>query len=56
MAKVSRFLYTQQLQNMMQNIGNDPFTLKRLSIVGVNLAVFCLLFLIIYKKKGLRDQ
>lgn len=56
MAKVSRFLYTQQLQNMMQSIGNDPFTWKQLGIVGANLAVFCLLFLVIYKKKGLRDQ
>lgn len=54
-AKVSKLLYTQQLNNLLQDIGNGPFTKERVLIVGSNIAIFCLVFVLIYRKKGLRD-
>lgn len=54
-AKVAKYLYTQQLNNLLQDIGNKPFTSERLIILGSNIAVLSLLFAIIYHKKGLRD-
>lgn len=54
-AKISKFLYTQQLNNLLQDIGNEPFTKERLIILCSNIALFCLAFAIIYRKKGLRD-
>lgn len=54
-AKVSKFLYIQQLNNLLQDIGNGPFTKDHVIIVGSNIAIFCLAFALIYRKKGLRD-
>lgn len=54
-AIVSKFLYTQQLNNLLQNIGNEPFTKERIVILFSNITIFCLVFVIIYRKKGLRD-
>lgn len=54
-AKVSKFLYTEQLNNLLQDIGNGPFTKERVVIIGSNIAIFCLVFVLIYRKRGLRD-
>lgn len=54
-AKVSKYFYTQQLNNLFQDLGNEPFTSERLIILFSNIAIFCLVFTVIYHKKGLRD-
>ena len=55
LAKVSKYLYTQQLNNFLQDIGHEPFTGERLIILLANIAIFCLAFAIIYHERGLRD-
>lgn len=54
-AKLSKYLYTQQLNNILQNIGDTPFTRERLLILFANIAVFCLTFVVVFHKKGLKD-
>lgn len=54
-AKISKYLYTQQLNNILQNIGDTPFTKERLLILFANIGIFCLTFVVVFRKKGLKD-
>lgn len=56
LSQLSNFLYTQQIQNMMTELGETPFTLERVVILGANLTTLCFVFTLVYRKKGLRDQ
>lgn len=53
LAIVSKFLYTEQLNNLLRDIGNGPFTKECVVIIGSNIAIFCLAFALIYRKKAI---
>ena len=54
--KVARVLYTKQLQDMLTHLDDGPFTMERVGVTLADLTVFCLVFVLIYRKRGLQDQ
>ncbi len=54
-AQFSKYLYTQQLNNLFQKIGQTAFEQRNIVILGANIFMFCVLFILIYRKKGLQD-
>jgi len=52
-AKISRYLYTQQLRNLMDDISMRGITSETWIVMAVNAAIFLALFGIIFKRKGL---
>lgn len=55
-AKLSRFLYTQQIMDLVANPVPANFTWDRLLILGCNFLACLLLFIISYRKRGLRGE
>lgn len=47
--KASKFLYTNQINNMLGDLYGNYFDWKRLIIVGANFIVFCFMFMLSYK-------
>lgn len=52
-AKVSKFTYSQQLNNMMNHIGELSIGFHNIGMIGVNLLVAISLFIIAYRRYGL---
>lgn len=55
-AKISRFLYTQQIMDLVSEPTVENFTWDRLVILAVNMAVGLAIFLAAYRKRGLREK
>lgn len=53
--KVSKYLFTYQLNELLLNVESNPFTSERMMILGANLLMLAVVFAVIYRKKGLRD-
>ncbi|MBU5313753.1 ABC transporter permease [Tissierella carlieri] len=54
--KVSKFLYTQQVYDIVNNLGQLSLNMERLIILAVNFILFLILFINFYNKKGLLDN
>lgn len=54
-AKFSRFLYTQQINYLVNDLSRSNFTLERFLIIGVNMIVFLGIFLFAYRKGTLAE-
>lgn len=52
-AKVSRFTYSQQVKNLMSDIGSGAAHGESIVILAVNLVIVLLLFLVAYRKSSL---
>lgn len=52
---ISRFIYTQQINDLLNNI-NDEFNLNKVLVIVGNIFLFVILFVIVYKKKGLKSS
>lgn len=52
-ATVSRFTYSQQVQDVIYGIGNSPVTAESAIVIGLNIICAVVLFSIAYKKCGL---
>lgn len=55
-AKISKFLYTQQVYDIVNNLGQLNISLERLIILSLNFILFLVLFINFYNKKGLLDN
>lgn len=51
----SRFLYTQQINDILNNISGE-LSYKKIIVIISNALLFVILFAIVYKKRGLRSQ
>lgn len=51
--KFSRYLYTQQLQKCIDYLSFDCIETETYLIIGVNIVIFLVLFVVSYKRKGL---
>jgi ABC-2 type transport system permease protein len=49
-AKFSRFLYTQQINYLVNDLSKSNFTMERFLIIGVNIIAFLAIFLFAYRK------
>lgn len=54
-AKVARYLYTQQLRNMLDRVSLSGDGMETWVIMGINAVIFLGLFAIVFKKKGLEQ-
>lgn len=50
---ISRFIYTQQINDLLNNI-NNKFEIEKVLIIMGNAFIFLILFAVVYKKKGLK--
>ncbi|MCQ2504733.1 MAG: ABC transporter permease [Saccharofermentans sp.] len=53
--KIARFTYTQQLSRILGDFNLDSVSNTDFVIIGINVAVFALLFNLVYHKKGLEN-
>jgi len=51
--KVSRFIYSQQINNLMSNIGVLELSFENVFVIAANMAVVIALFVIAYRRSGL---
>lgn len=51
--KVSKFIYSQQISNMLESVAKKSVNSQSLIILSVNFAIVVLVFLISFRKKGL---
>lgn len=52
-SKVSEILYSQQLQLLINEVGNIEWTFKPFGMIGMNFMIAVVLFVIAYKRSGL---
>ncbi len=52
-SKVSEILYSQQLQFLINEVGNIEWTFKPFGMIGMNFMIAVVLFVIAYKRSGL---
>lgn len=52
-AKVSRFTYSQQISNMMTDIGAEAMSMESIVIIAMNMAAAMAVFWVAYKRCGL---
>lgn len=52
---ISKFIYTQQISDILNDISNG-ISFQKISVILVNILIFVTLFIIIYKKKGLKSS
>ena len=50
---VARVTYSQQISELINNIGNSPVSAESLTVIAVNFALAVILFTAAYRKKGL---
>ncbi len=53
---VSRFLYTQQINYLVNDLSEHNFKVESFLIIGMNLFLFTSLFIGVYRKKGLSEN
>lgn len=51
--KVSRFIYSQQINNLMNNIGVLDLSFENVFVIAANMAVVIVLFVVAYRRSGL---
>ena len=51
--KVSKYLYSQQINNWVNNLSDLKITKESVIILAVNFAIALILFIVFYRKKGL---
>lgn len=51
--KVGRAVYSQQISDLINNIGQSGLSAENIAVIAVNFAAAAILFVIAYKKKGL---
>ena len=51
--KVSKYLYSQQINNWVNNLSDLKITKESVIILAVNFAIALILFVVFYRKKGL---
>lgn len=52
-AKVAKFTYTQQINMLMNQVGNMNIGVERIGIIGGNMLIAVILFVVSYKKSSL---
>lgn len=52
--KVSKFIYSQQINDLIEEVGGKAASRESLIILGVNIAIVVITFVIIFHKKGLK--
>jgi hypothetical protein len=53
--KISRILYTQQVNYLTMDLSAGNFTWDRFAIIGINMAIFAAAFVVSYKKGNLAE-
>lgn len=51
--KVSKYIYTQQINYLLNNLSVSNFDFEKIMIIGINIMVFMLAFVFAYRKYGL---
>ncbi len=54
-AAVSKYLYTQQINYLINDLSNVNFTLERILIIAANIIIFILIFAFAYTKADLKE-